>query len=403
MSKTDETRRDALIGSLRPSARAAPVSGIVEVFNYGRTRKDLIPLWAGEGDTPTPAMISDAAARSLADGETFYTYQLGVPPLRDALAHYFAGLYGRAFSSDEFFITAGGMQAIQLAMQLTAGHGDEVIVIAPAWPNFVGAATTQGAKVNYVALDYGETGWKLDLDKLFDACTHRTRVIVINSPANPSGWTASEGELTAILAFARDRGLWLIADEIYGRFYWRDDPAGSLAPSFQTLREDGDRILFAQTFSKNWAMTGWRMGWLQGDAALGQIVENHIQYNTSGVATFLQSAGVAAIEQGETFAQDQIARAAEGRRIVTAALGGRDDVRFSAPDGAFYAYFAIDGQDDSMATAFRLVDEANIGLAPGVAFGPGSNAFYRICYLRSAEALGEAMHRLTDWLDRQNT
>ena len=396
-----DNQTSPLIASLRESARSSPISGIVEVFNYGRTREGLIPLWAGEGDMPTPSVISDAAVQALRDGETFYTHQLGIPPLREALAGYFAGLYDRPFDPGEFFITCGGMQAIQIAMQLTLGQGEEALVLSPAWPNFAGGAMTQGGSVRYVPLDFGEAGWTLDLDRLFDACGEKTRVLVINSPANPSGWTASEAELRAILDFARQKGLWIIADEIYGRFFF-EGGASTIAPSFQTIREPDDRILFAQTFSKNWAMTGWRMGWLQGPAELGQIVENHIQYNTSGVATFLQHAGIAAIEQGAEFAAGEITRASQGRDIVCSALERFPNVKFRRPAGAFYLFFSIDGHDDSMATALRLVDEANIGLAPGMAFGPGAESFYRVCYLRSPDALTEAMNRLSNWLERQN-
>ncbi len=394
---------EALLAGLRPSARNSPVSGIVEVFNYGRTREGLIPLWAGEGDTPTPPIISDAAVKSLADGETFYTYQLGIPPLREALARYFEGLYRVPFEADEFYVTCGGMQAIQIAMQLTLDADDEVVVLSPAWPNFAGAAMIQSAIIRYVALDYGTGGWTLDLDKLFDACGPKTKALVINSPANPSGWTASEAELRTILDFARQRGLWIIADEIYGRFYFANGTGpGSVAPSFQTMREAHDRILFAQTFSKNWAMTGWRIGWLQGPKELGQIVENHIQYNTSGVAAFMQRAAISAIENAEDFARGEIERARVGREIVARTLAAHDNIHFAKPDGAFYAFFAIAGHDDSMATAMRLVDEANIGLAPGMAFGPGAESFYRVCYLRSADALEEAMRRLGNWLEKQN-
>lgn len=385
--------------SLRASAQRLPESGIVKVFNYGRTREGLIPLWAGEGDTPTPPLIYEAASKALEGGETFYTYQLGIPPLREALAAYFARLYGRAFDPGEFFVTGGGMQAIQLAMQMTAGQGDEVVLLSPGWPNFEGAALSQGAVPKLVPLDFGADGWTLDLAKLFDACGPKTRAIVINSPANPTGWTASEDELRQILAFARKHGLWIIADEIYGRYYYEGDAGEArLAPSFQTLREPGDRILFAQTFSKNWAMTGWRMGWLQGPAELGQVVENLVQYNTSGVAQFMQRAGVVAIEQGEAFAQSQLARAREGREIVCSALEPFNHVRFAWPKGAFYLFFGIEGQADSMNTALRLVDEANIGLAPGIAFGPDGEGYFRICYLRSPEGLRQAMARFTDWL-----
>lgn len=386
-----------LVAALRPSAQRLPVSGIIEVFNYGRTREGLIPLWAGEGDAATPPVIYEAAVKSLQDGETFYTHQLGIPELRAALAVYFQGLYQLPFDSDEFFITCGGMQAIQLAMQMTVADGDEVVILSPAWPNFEGAAITQAAVPKFVSLDFGASGWALDLDKLFAACGPKTRAICINSPSNPTGWTASEAELRAILDFTRKHGIWIIADEIYGRFHYGD----GLAPSFQTMREEGDRILFVQTFSKNWAMTGWRMGWIQGSKQLAQVAENFIQYNTSGVATFMQRAGIAALQEGEEFAQAQIEQARCGREIICSALEPFNNVHFSCPDGAFYLFFGIEGQTDSMQTALKLVDEANIGLAPGFAFGPGGEGNFRICYHRSEAALKEAMDRFTDWLRRQ--
>ena len=272
------------------------------------TREGLIPLWAGEGDTPTPELIRAGAKAALDAGQTFYTFQRGIPPLREALAAYFTRLYERPFSPEEFFATCGGMQAIQMAVQLIIGDGDEVVVPAPGWPNFEGAILSRGGVPRFVPMQFGAAGWTLDLDLLFDACTARTRAIFINTPSNPTGWTASAEELRTILEFARQRGLWIIADEIYGRFHY----AGGVAPSFQTMREPGDRILFVQTFSKNWAMTGWRMGWLQAPPELGQTIENLIQYNTSGVPTFLQPAGVVALGEGEAIARDQLARRPRG-------------------------------------------------------------------------------------------
>ena len=386
-----------LIAHLTPSARAVPESGIVAVFNYGRTREGLIALWAGEGDTPTPEPIRAAAKAALDAGQTFYTYQRGIPPLREAIAAYMSRLYGRPMPAEEFFVTCGGMQAIQMAVQLIVGPGDEVVVPAPAWPNFAGGTLSHGGSPRFVPMQFGAKGWTLDLDRLFDACTPRTRALFINTPSNPTGWTATADELRAILGFARQRGLWIIADEIYGRFHYD----GGLAPSFQTLREPGDRILFVQTFSKMWAMTGWRMGWLQAPAALGQAVENLIQYNTSGVASFLQPAGAFALNEGEAIGREQIARATEGRRIVCSALEPFENVRFTWPAGAFYVLFGIEGETSSLETAMRLVDEANIGLAPGSAFGPEGEGFFRICYLRSPEGLQEAMARLTAWLGKR--
>lgn len=388
---------ESLLDSLRPTARSLPSSGILEVFNYGFGRPGLIPLWAGEGDLPTPAFICDAAARSLAAGETFYTANRGITPLREALARYTSRIYGRSFDKDEFFVVGGGMQAIQLAAQAIAGPGDEVVVPTPAWPNFAGAVSGQGAVTVSVPMTLTDGGWKLPLDKLFAACGPRARAIVVNSPSNPTGWVASADELAAILDFARARKLWIIADEIYGRFTFET----GRAPSFLDIRRPGDRILFAHTFSKNWAMTGWRIGWLQAPAELGQVVENLIQYNTSGVATFMQRAAVTALEEGEQFFAEQIERARQGRRIAVEALKPFNNVRFATPAGAFYLFFTIDGLGDSRAAAMRLVDEANVGLAPGTAFGPGAEPYLRICFLRSAADLEEAMRRIAAWLRKR--
>lgn len=382
--------------ALRREAREAPDSGIVEVFNYGRGREGLIPLWAGEGDLPTPAFICDAAARSLQAGETFYTYQRGLPELRAALARYHERLFGRTFSPERFFITGGGMQAIQIAIAATAGTGDELILPTPAWPNFAAAAGISGARPISVPLGFDGARWNLDLDRAFAAAGERTRVIFINSPANPTGWMATEAELREILRFARERGIWIIADEVYARFVYGEAPR---APSFYDLIEEDDRVIFVNTFSKNWAMTGWRIGWLSTPAVLGGVIENLIQYSTSGVAAFMQRGAIAAVEEGEDFLRTQVARAAAGRKIVCEGLAGSNRVRFAWPDGAFYLFFTIDGAGDTGKLGLTLVDEANIGIAPGTAFGPGGEAFMRLCFARKAEDLSEAMRRLGAWLE----
>jgi aspartate/methionine/tyrosine aminotransferase len=383
--------------ALRDEARQAPESGIVEVFNYGRLREGLIPLWVGEGDLPTPPFISEAAAKSLSDGETFYTYQRGIPPLRAAIAAYHQRVYGRPFDPERFFVTSGGMAAIQYATRMVAGNGDEVLIPTPAWPNFAGAGVIAGARPVEVPMTLGNAGWKLDLDKLFDAVTPKTRAIFINSPSNPTGWTATLDELKAVLAFARQRGLWIIADEVYHRFYY----AGERSPSFYDVAEPDDRLLFVNTFSKNWAMTGWRIGWLSAPVELGATIENLVQYSSSGTAVFMQRAATAALEQGEGFIATQVARAKAGRDIAVAGLRATGRVRFAEPDGAFYLFFSVDGEPDSRALAFRLIDEANVGLAPGGAFGEAGQGYLRLCYARDAGQVKTATERLTAWLRRR--
>jgi aspartate/methionine/tyrosine aminotransferase len=385
-----------MLAAIRPEAREAPESGIVEVFNYGRGRPGLIPMWAGEGDLPTPDFIYEAAVRSLRDGETFYTAQRGIPEVRAALARYHERTYGRAFGDERFFITGGGMQAIQIAARMVAGHGDEVLVPIPAWPNITAAIAINGGVPVGVPLRFGNDGWRLDLDRLFDAATERTRGIFLNSPSNPTGWTAKHDELVAILDFARARGLFIIADEVYHRFYF----AGPRAPSLHDVAGAEDRVIHVNTFSKNWSMTGWRIGWLSTTPALGQTIENLIQYSTSGVATFMQRAAVAALDDGDDFLAMQVERVGRSREIVSGGLAATGRARVHAPDGAFYLFFGVDGEDDTRALAKRIVDEANVGLAPGSAFGPAGEGYMRLCFAARPEIVAEATDRLVAWLRR---
>ncbi len=386
--------------NLRPEAEQAPTSGIVDVFSYGRGRPGIVPLWVGEGDLPTPSFICEAAARSLKDGETFYTYQRGIPELRQAIARYHEQVYRKPFDHERVFVTSGGMPAMQIVFRMISGPGDEVLIPTPAWPNFVGAITIAGARAVEVPMTIDAQGWHLDFEKLERAITARTRALVINSPSNPTGWTASHADLRAALDLARRHGLWIVADEIYGRFI--HDPSLAIdgrAPSFRDVMEPEDKILFVQTFSKNWAMTGWRLGWLEAPPALGQIIENLIQYQTSGTPVFIQRGGVAAIERGEDFLTEQIARAKAGREII-GRLAETGLVELPPPSGAFYAFLKIKGATNSKDIAFRLIDEANVGLAPGSAFGDAGEGYLRLCYLRKSEDLEEAVRRISAALPR---
>jgi aspartate/methionine/tyrosine aminotransferase len=381
---------------IRPNAAAAPASGIVEVFDYGRNRPGLLPLWVGEGDRPTPPFIAEAALASLRDGETFYTYQAGLPSLRAAIAEYLSRLYAVPVADERIYVTGGGMHALQIAVTLTAGTGDEVIIPTPAWPNFVGAVTVSGAVPREVAMRFGTGGFAPDMEALAAAVTPRTRAIVVNSPSNPTGWVATPADLAAILDLARRHGLWIIADEIYGRFVYD----GARAPSFRDVMAAEDRILFVQTLSKNWAMTGWRVGWIEAPPVLGPTIVNLIQYSSSGTAVFLQRAAEAAIRGGESFIAEQIARARENRAILLDAFSRENRLRFAPPDGAFYLFFGVEGIADSRALAFRIIDEANVGLAPGTAFGAAGQGAFRLCYLRGTADIAEAAGRLVDVVRR---
>lgn len=382
-------------------ARSAPPSGIVEVMRHGFGKPGIVPLWAGEGDLPTPAFICDAAARSMAAGETFYTHQAGIPELRDALAAYhdrvYGGLFGKPFPSDRFVVTNSGMHAIELALTAIAGPGDEVIVPTPAWPNFAAAAGLRGATVVEHPMRFGNDGWVLDVEAMAATVTPRTRAVFVNTPSNPTGWTADRETLRALLELSRKRGFWIVADEVYGRFHY---PGGGLAPSFHEIIEPDDRVIFVNTFSKNWAMTGWRIGWMEAPAGIVETLVNLVQYTSSGTAVFMQRAAIAALEGGEDFLAHQVARCRKGLTLVADALARSGRVRFARPDGAFYLFFAIDGEPDTRRLGLRLVDEANVGMAPGTAFGSAGAGWMRLCFARGEERLSLAATRLEEWLDR---
>ncbi|MEA2844963.1 MAG: hypothetical protein QOG78_244, partial [Rhodospirillaceae bacterium] len=182
---------------------------------------DVVPLWFGEGDLVTPDFVRDAAARALQAGETFYTWQRGIPELRAALSAYTERLYGIKCPVDRISVTTGGMQAILLSCQLLLDPGDNIVIVSPIWPNITSATRLVRGEPKYVALDRKpDGGWKLDLQKVFDAVDDRTRAIFVNSPGNPTGWTMSGDEQRALLDFAKKRGVWIMADEVYARLIY---------------------------------------------------------------------------------------------------------------------------------------------------------------------------------------
>jgi len=386
------------LAEIQPTVRDAAPSGIVEVFDYARGRQGLIPLWVGEGDLPPAAAVSEALKRSLDRGETFYTAQGGIPAFREAVAAYMTRVYGRVpgggpFQPQNFFATIGGMHAIEIASRLTLGPGDEALIPSPAWPNFVGAIETSGARA--VPVPLGREGrWSLDPERLAAAVTPATKVIFLNSPANPTGFIATLEEIAATLEIARKRSLWIVADEIYGRIVYD----GSRAPSFHDVMGPDDKVLFVQTLSKNWAMTGFRIGWLEAPPALSPVIENLVQFTTSGVPVFTQRAAIAALEEGEAFLAGQIERCRRARDILCEGLRATGRAQFFEPEAAFYLFFGIDGFPDSRALAFRLIDEAGVGAAPGSAFGPGGEGHLRVCFARDPAEIAEATRRIARWL-----
>jgi aspartate/methionine/tyrosine aminotransferase len=380
--------------SLSPRSLRAPESGIVEVVNYARGREGLIPLWVGEGDLPTPDFIARAASDALMRGETFYTWQRGIPELRAALSRYYARRFGISLPAEHFYVVGSGMQAIKLAIEALVSPGDDMIYLTPAWPNFAAAAELSDANPIAVPLDFANGRWQIDLARMEAAITPKTRALFINTPSNPTGWTATREDLSDLLAMARRHGLWIMADEIYALYHY----AGGRAPSFLDVMEEGDRVIFVNSFSKNWSMTGWRVGWIVAPPEMGQVIENLVQYSTSGVPQFLQQGAIAALDEGDAFVQANIDKAAKNRDVFCDALIATNRVETLKPDGALYAFLKIDGVTDSRRAALDIVDRTNVGLAPGTAFGPGGELFMRACFLRDPKDILEAADRLARYI-----
>lgn len=357
---------------------------------------DMIPLWYGEGDIVTPDFIRQAAIDSLTAGETFYVPQMeGRRDLHGALTAYQSELHGIDLGPDRTTVTPSGMQAVHIALTCILQAGDNAVYVEPQWPNIRHAICVAGAEPRGVPLDLVDGAWTLDVDRLFDACDARTRVIILSSPSNPNGWMADAALYAQLLEFSRKHGVWLISDEVYSRLV----AEGRAAPSLLQQATDEDLVFCINGFSKAWAMTGWRIGWLNHPASVAPTVHAITQYLNSGTAAFVQAGALAALQGGEDTVEMVRARCRAGLDAVYEVLGSSNRVILpSKPGGGMYAFFRFDGEDDADATCRRLVSEAGVGLAPGGLFGESFRPYVRLCVMRPAEQLSRACERIVQAL-----
>jgi aspartate/methionine/tyrosine aminotransferase len=368
-------------------------SKIREVANAGLGRDDVLAFWFGESDEPTPAFVGDAAIRSIAAGEVFYSHNFGLPELREAIARYVGSLH-RPLVAARIAVTSAGVNPLILAMPARAGAGDEVGAVVPVWPNLTAQPLILGARVTRVPLRPDASGaWRLDLGALLEAVTERTRVLLVNSPNNPTGWTLTAAEQRQILSHCRRTGTWIVADEVYERIYFK--PGAAAAPSFLDLAEPDDRLVVAQSFSKSFLMTGWRLGWLVVPEGLADAIGKLIEFNTSCAPVFVQRAGLAALAGATDFVPGLVERLKACRDTLLPQLAALPRVSVASPDGGLYAFLRIDGEDNSLALAKRLVREAGLGLAPGAAFGAEAEGWLRWCFAsREPARLTQGVERL---------
>lgn len=393
----------------RPVIQSLVASRIREVANAGMGRTDVLPFWFGEPDEVTPEFIREAAKSALDAGDTFYTHNLGLPDLREALARYSSALH-QPVSAEHIAVTSSGVSALMLVAQLLLNPGDRVVIVTPLWPNLMEIPKILGAGVVSVPLRLSTSRddpvWELDLDQLLDALTPGTKALLLNSPNNPTGWTIPGSQQQIVLDHCRKHGIWLLADDVYERLVY-DVPDGSrqCASSFLDLSDANERIVSTNSFSKSWLMTGWRLGWMQVPTSLMADLGKLIEYNTSCAPGFVQKAGIVAVERGEDIVRHSIARYTKARDFLYTQLS-RPDFRDAGiiaprPAGAMYLFFRIEGETDSLALCKRLVAEAGLGLAPGSAFGPEGEGAIRWCFASATERLALGVERLEAFLRKR--
>jgi aspartate/methionine/tyrosine aminotransferase len=382
--------------NIRPDIAELEESKIVEVWRMGFDIPDVIGMWVGQGDLPTPRFICDAAARAMAAGDTFYTHKRGIPELRQALIDYHRDLYGVEIADSRVAVTSSGMNAMMLIVQTLVSPGDNVVCVTPVWPNIFAAIQIQGGIARHVPMIGTDHGWELDIGRLLASCDERTRAIYLASPGNPTGWVMPEGQRRAVLAFARQRGIALIADEVYNRLIYDR----RVAPSFLEIAEPDDPLFVVNSFSKTWAMTGWRVGWMILPQGLTDQLDRLIEFNTSGGQSFLQQGCVAALREGESWVKWMVERCRRGRDLVMHRLHAMNRVSVIPADASFYLMLKIEAMGDPVAFCKRLVREARIGVAPGTAFGAGGEQYLRLCYAQGEDRLDAAMDRLQAFLGK---
>jgi aspartate aminotransferase len=365
-----------------------------DLLRYGKARADCISLAQGEGSLATPSFICDAAAEALRAGKTFYGAGSGIVELRQEIATYHARIYGHNIPTNRITVTSSGTNAVHLALLSILNEGDEVVAVTPIWKNLIGITELAGGIIRDVPMVLADGAWQLDLNRLFDACTINTKAIMLVSPNNPTGWVMPAADIRAVLEFARDRGIWIIADEVYGRTLHNT----SVAPSFLDFAADDDLLYVVNSFSKTWAMTGWRLGWLIGPKDAENKIRDLILYENMGPPTFNQYAAIAALRHGEDFLLEQKSLWRENLGIVRQQWKNHSRIHMAETEAAFYAFFRVDGEENSFTFARRLIDEAGVSLAPGGAFGAGFNNYLRLCFGASPEVIAKALDRLDPFL-----
>jgi aspartate aminotransferase len=384
---------DPAIGGESP--RFSP-SLIRLLANAAMDREDVLRFWFGESDQPTPDFIREAAVASLSAGETFYSENLGRPYLRQAISSYLTSLHQMHIGVERVAVTPSGDSALMVASQLVVQPGDRVVTVTPLWPNAVEIPKVLGGRVTRVPLEVKDDRWTLPIEKLLHALSPGTRMLVLNSPNNPTGWTIQAAEQRLILEHCRRHGIWILADDVYERLVYAEGMHS--APSFLTLADEQDRLIVVNSFSKAWTMTGWRVGWMIVPPAVVTDLAVLLEYNVSCVPEFTQRAAVVALQQGEPYVRSMRAELGATQHKMLSALRALPRIEVPAADGAMYLFLRIAEEGDSLRVARELIDRVGLGLAPGRAFGVEGEGWLRWCYAAEWKKIEAGIERMRRFL-----
>lgn len=387
MSHPQPARR---VGELRPTAVNAILA---EIRALSRQGKQVASLMRGEPDFPTPAHVVEAATAALHAGRTGYPQNQGEPGLREAVAAKFAREQGLQYSpADEILITTGATLGIYATLAAVLNPGDEILVPDPIYDAYRSPITLAGAVPQYVSSEISGGRFLLSADKLARACTPRTRAILLNTPWNPTGTVFTKDELRSIVALAEERNLVVISDEIYESIVY--DGARHISPATLSAAAR-ERTLIINSFSKTYAMTGWRLGYCAGPADLIAAMYLVLQQSSRGPATFVQDAGATALSGPQDCVAAMQAEYAARRQRVSAELADVPGVRVLAPEGGFFAMLDVrELKRPSDEIRRRLLNDHAVAVVHGAAYGPGGEGLLRVSFGSGGRALAEGLERL---------
>ena len=397
MTDLDVTRRAPLAErALSQRVRAVPPSGIRRFFDIGATMDDVISLGVGEPDFDTPREIVEAGVESLREGRTHYTSNFGTIELRRALSDHLDQLYGVRYAPEnEILVTVGASEAVDLALRATCDPGDEVILHEPSYVAYVPAIVFAGGTAVPVATRF-EDDFALDPAAVEAAITPRTKALFLGYPANPTGAVLDDDVQDELARIARDHDLLVYSDEIYDRLAY-----GTYRHrAFSSLPGMRERTILMGGFSKAYAMTGWRVGWMCAPAGILEGIVKVHQYGIMSAPTIAQDAALVALQGGEPHVQAMVAEYDRRRRLLVDGLRAAGLETFE-PRGAFYAFPKITSTGlTSDEFTERLLREEAVAVVPGNAFGPSGEGHVRMCYATAYDKLEEAVRRITRFTER---